>query len=77
MSDEVTPSDLFLGFILTSESDPQGLNAEDQSAKHLKYEEEPSIRVNYDLADRMYQEADRRWNARKRFDAFSECSYLN
>jgi hypothetical protein len=31
----------------------------------------------YDLADRMYEEADRQWNARKRFHALSECSYFN
>jgi hypothetical protein len=31
----------------------------------------------YDLADRMYEEADRQWNARKRFNALSECNYLN
>jgi hypothetical protein len=31
----------------------------------------------YDLADRMYEEADRQWNARKRFNALSECRYLN
>src|ERR1700746_179575 len=27
----------------------------------------------YDLADRMYEEADRQWDARKRFNALSEC----
>jgi hypothetical protein len=31
----------------------------------------------YDLADRMYEEADRQWDARKRFNALSECEYLN
>ena len=31
----------------------------------------------YDLADRMYQEADRQWNARQRFNALSEWKYLN
>jgi hypothetical protein len=31
----------------------------------------------YDLADRMYEEADRQWNARKRFNALSECNYPN
>jgi hypothetical protein len=31
----------------------------------------------YALADRMYQEADRQWDARKRFNALSECKYLN
>ena len=30
----------------------------------------------YALADRMYEEADRQWDARKRFDALSECKYL-
>jgi hypothetical protein len=29
------------------------------------------------LADRMYEEADRQRDARKRFNALSECSYLN
>ena len=31
----------------------------------------------YDLADRMYEEADRQWDARKRFNALSESEYLN
>ena len=31
----------------------------------------------YDLADRMYEEADRQWDARRRFNALSECEYLN
>jgi hypothetical protein len=31
----------------------------------------------YDLADQMYQEADRQWHARQRFKALSECKYLN
>jgi hypothetical protein len=30
----------------------------------------------YDLADRMYQEADRQCDARKRFNALSECKHL-
>jgi hypothetical protein len=30
----------------------------------------------YDLADRMYEEADRQWDARKRFNALAECKYL-
>jgi hypothetical protein len=30
----------------------------------------------YDLADRMYQEADRQWDARQRFNALAECKYL-
>jgi len=29
------------------------------------------------FADRMYQEADRQWDARKRFNALSECNYPN
>ena len=29
------------------------------------------------LADRMYEAADRQWNARKRFSALSECKYPN
>ena len=28
------------------------------------------------FADRMCQEADRQWNARKRFNALAECMYL-
>jgi hypothetical protein len=31
----------------------------------------------YELADRMYEEADRQLDARKRFNALSECEYLN
>jgi hypothetical protein len=31
----------------------------------------------YDLTDKMYQEADRQWDARKRFNALFECKYLN
>jgi hypothetical protein len=31
----------------------------------------------YDLADRMYQEADRQWEAQKRFDALYEAKHLN
>jgi hypothetical protein len=31
----------------------------------------------YDLADRMFEEADRQWDARKRFNALSECKYVN
>lgn len=31
----------------------------------------------YALADRMYEEADRQWHARQRFNALSECNYLN
>jgi len=31
----------------------------------------------YDLADRMYEEADRQWHARQRFNALSECNYPN
>jgi hypothetical protein len=31
----------------------------------------------YDLADRMYQEADRQWHARQHFNALFECEYLN
>jgi len=30
----------------------------------------------HDLADRMYEEADRQWHARKRFSALAECKYL-
>jgi hypothetical protein len=30
----------------------------------------------YALADRMYEEADRQWDARKRFKALAECKYL-
>ena len=30
----------------------------------------------YDLADRMYQEADRQRDARNRFNALAECKYL-
>ena len=29
------------------------------------------------LADRMQQEAERQWHARQRFNALSECKYLN
>jgi hypothetical protein len=31
----------------------------------------------YALADRMYQEADRQWEARQRFNALSEPKHLN
>jgi hypothetical protein len=31
----------------------------------------------YDRADQMCQEADRQWDARKRFNALSECNYAN
>ena len=31
----------------------------------------------YELADRMHQEADRLWDARQRFNALSECNYPN
>jgi hypothetical protein len=31
----------------------------------------------YDLADRMYEEADRQWSARREFDALFESRYLN
>jgi hypothetical protein len=31
----------------------------------------------YDLADRMYEETDRQWNAQKEFEALLESRYLN
>ena len=31
----------------------------------------------YELADAMYQEAERQWDARKRFNALSECKHPN
>jgi hypothetical protein len=31
----------------------------------------------YELADRMYQEADRQWDARERFNALTESKFLN
>jgi hypothetical protein len=31
----------------------------------------------YDLADRMYQDADRQWDAQERFNSLSECRYLD
>ena len=31
----------------------------------------------YDLADRMYEEADRQWDAQRRFNSLLETEYLN
>ena len=67
-------SKLLLAMGLTSVDQLDELLAAPISQWAADHSEPPD--EEYALADRMYEEADRQWDARKRFNALAECKYL-
>ena len=65
---------LILAMGLTSVDQLDELLAAPISQWAAEHSEPPD--EEYALADRMYEEADRQWDARKRFNALAECKYL-
>jgi hypothetical protein len=65
---------LILAMGLTSVEQLDDLLAAPISQWAADHSESPD--EEYALADRMYEEADRQWDAQNRFNALAECKYL-